>query len=210
MWSIGICITFTLLEGLIFALIYSVNQNQGLCYFLTYLLTLLIIILKFKKSLIQDLKNIKKDIKGNIFKLFLFYLIFIICMYISNYILYSSIGNIASNEETIRESLFKSPLLMALSVCLLGPIMEELIYRYPFKDIKGNKILIFIIYTLLFASLHITTSTSLLNLLYIIPYIFLSLSFGYSFYKTNNILTSMFFHILNNTFSVIIILTLGG
>lgn len=210
MWSIGISILLTLLQALIYAVIYSIFPFEGLCYFLSYVITLLIIILKFKNNLKKDIKNIKEDIKGNIIKLCLIHFLFIIAMYITNYILYSLIGNISTNEETIRATLFSSPILMFISLCLLGPIVEELTFRYPYKDIKTNRKINFIVYTLIFAALHIIYSSSLINLLYIIPYIFLSLSFGYSFYKTNNIITSIFFHIINNTFTVLILFTLGG
>lgn len=210
MWSIGISILFILLQGFIYAIFYSISPIEGLSYFLSYIITLLIIILKFRDNLKDDIKNIKKDLKGNVLKLLLIHFSFIIAMYLANLILYSLIGNISNNEEGIRSTLFTSPILMSLSICILGPITEELTFRYPYKNIKSNRKITFIIYTLIFASMHILLSSSLLNLLYIIPYTFLSLSFGYSFYKTNNIIPAIFFHILNNTFTTIILFTLGG
>lgn len=210
MWAIGISLLFTLLQGFIYAIFYSIGAIEGLSYFLTYIIILTILIFKFKDDLTYDIKNIKEDLKGNIKKIILIHILFIICMYISNLILYSLLGDIANNEESIRNTLSSSPILMSLSICILGPLMEELIYRYPYKNIKTNRLVAFATYTLLFAMLHIVASTSLLDLLYIIPYTFLSLSFSYPFYKTNNIISSMFFHILNNTFTVIILFTLGG
>lgn len=210
MWAIGISILLTILQGFTYAVVYSISPNESLCYLLSYVITILIIAIKFKNNLKEDIKNIKEDVKGNIIKLFLIHLLFIFLMYIANYILYSFIGNISTNEQGIRSLLTKSPIIMSISLCILGPIVEELIYRYPYKNIKTNKKISFIVYTLIFASLHVALSSSLINLLYIIPYTFLSLSFGYSFYKTNNIITSIFFHILNNTFTVFILFTLGG
>lgn len=210
MWSIGISILFTLLQGFIYAVFYSISPLDGLCYFISYILTILIIVLKFKDNLKEDLKNIKQDLKGNILKLLLIHFALIISMYIVNFILYSIIGNVSSNEQGIRSSLFSSPILISISLCILGPITEELTFRYPYKNIKTNRKIAFVVYTLIFASMHIVVSSSLLNLLYIIPYTLLSLSFGYSFYKTNNIIPAIFFHILNNTFTIIILLTLGG
>lgn len=208
-WAIGMGILFTLLETILYGISLNISKDPGICYFLTYIASIIIIILIFKDSLKEDIKNLKQDIKGNITKLLILHFIFIFCVYISNYILYLLLGSIANNEETIREIIIKSPIFMSISVCFLGPIMEELIYRYPYKNVKGNKKIIFATYTILFAALHILGSTSLTDLLYIIPYIFLSLSFSYSFYKTNNIITSIFFHILNNTFTVVLLL-IGG
>lgn len=209
-WSIGMSILFILLQGFIFAIFYSISALTGLCYFISYSITILIIVLKFKDNLKEDIKNLKQDLKGMILKLFVSHFIFIISMYIVNIILYNLNGNISNNEQGIREILFSSPFFMTISLCLLGPITEELTFRYPYKNIKNNRLVTFITYTLIFALMHIISSTSLKDLLYIIPYTLLSLSFSYSFYKTNNIIPAIFFHILNNTFSTIIILTLGG
>lgn len=197
-------------EGFIYAIISLITKNEAIIYLLTYLLVLTFISILYRHHLKEDIKNFKKDVKGNELKIILTYLGFTILMYITNYILYAIFGNIASNEEIMRSILFNNPIIMSISLCLLGPITEELLFRYPYKNLKVDKRIAFLTYTLLFALIHMTSTTSIVGLWYIIPYILLSLSFGYSFYKTNNIITSVIFHILNNTFTVVLLLTFGG
>lgn len=206
LWAIMISISLFLLNGIIYAFVYVFTNNIANSYFIAYALPLIVLFLINKEELIKDFKNLKTDIDKKKLKLMLMYFLFIGLMMISNLVLYNISGNISQNEESVREILFSSPILMFISFGFLGPIYEEMTFRFPYKNIKTNKTLKFIIYTLIFASIHIIGSTELLNLLFIIPYIFLSLALGYSYYKTNNIYTSMFFHILNNSFTLLIVL----
>lgn len=191
-------------------LVLGITNNEGISYFFGYLLTLIIIGFVYRKNLLEDAKNFKNDVKGNVKHLIMMYILFIVLMYISNIVLYYLAGNISSNEQSVREMLFSSPLLMGISFSILGPIVEELSFRYTYRNAKTNGIIKFIVYTLIFAAAHISIDLSLVGLLYIIPYTFLSVSIGYSFYKTNNIYTSIIAHIFNNASTIILLLTLGG
>lgn len=208
----ALIVSFLLLlaQGFLYAIVFSLTKKESIAYLLTYLLFLIILVTSQHKKLIEDAKNIKTAIKGNIKKLLFSYIIFTILMYISNVILFHFLGSIAENETSTRALLFESPLIMSLVFCLLGPILEELMFRYPYRDVLTNKYLKLGIYTLAFASLHIMPVNNLTNLFYLIPYTFLSLSIGFAYFKTNNIYTSIFFHILNNTYSIILLLVFGG
>lgn len=208
-YSILISFLLLILQVFCVALMFTLTNSQVLSYFLGYLLTILIIGYKYRKKLLEDIKNFKSSVNGNIKHLIVSYVVSILLMYIANYVLYYIFGNISGNEQSIREILFTSPLLMGISFGLFGPIIEELSFRYPYRDAK-NKLLNFCIYTFIFALMHITGEFNLVTILYIIPYLFLSIGISYPFYKTNNIYTSMIAHIFNNLFSIIIILTFGG
>ena len=62
-----------------------------------------------------------------------------------------------------------------------------------------------IISSLLFASLHILSITKIIELLYIIPYLIIGLTFTLIYQKTDNILCNIISHILHNTINVLII-----
>lgn len=208
-WAIGTSILLQLLLGFIFALVYSFTKSNISSYFFGYLFTLILIIIIFRKKLINDLKSFKQDIKGNTKKIIIAFIILTLFVYISNIILYLLFGTIADNEEILRNDISKNILLMFFPICIFGPIIEEITFRYPYKDIKTNKTIAFITYTTIFALLHLSVANNLIGLLYIIPYWLLSASFSYSFYKTNNIYTSIIFHTLNNIISYIFII-IGG
>ena len=210
-WFYALLTTFGLIvyQLFVYSAIYSISENEPISYFITYSIVLISLIIWKRNSLKEDLKSLKGDLNGKTKHIILMYILFYSLMLITNYIIYKYVGNIAENESVLRASLLKSPILMSISLALLGPIMEELIFRYPYQNIKTNKNLKFVIYTLVFALFHIFSATSIQGLLFLIPYTFLSLSITYSYYKTDNIYTSMFFHIINNTISVFAII-IGG
>lgn len=209
-YAIIVTIALMFLQVLCYSLAFTLTKNEATGSIIGYTIDILIIFFIYKKDLIKDAKNIKQATKNNIKHLLLAYIILTILVYIVNLILYNITNDLSANENLIRESLNNNFVLRSLSICLLTPIAEELTFRYPFKFAKRNNTLKFITYTLIFALMHVVVSTSLLDLLYIIPYIFLSMSIGYSFYKTNNIYTSMFFHIINNTTAIITLFLIGG
>ena len=167
-YAILVSILLFLMEGFSVVFVLMLTNNQEISYFLGYLLTILIITYKYKGELINDLKNLKKDTKGLIKKLILVYIGFILLMYLSNILLYNILGNISSNESDFRSMLFSSPFLMSISVGILGPIVEELAFRFPYKNIKTNKYLSFFIYTFIFAFIHVIANLSFPGILYII------------------------------------------
>jgi len=129
-------------------------------------------------------------------------------MMISNLIInYLIIPNgISQNELANRELLKNNKLIYSIMVCILVPIIEETTFRLEFKKNIKNKYIFIIISSLLFATLHILSITKLIELLYIIPYIILGLTFTLIYQKTNNILCNIFSHILHNSTTVLIIL----
>lgn len=209
-YAILITLAYILLQGTCYGIAYNIVGREDIAYVLGYTINIAIIFFIYRKNLIKDFFSLKNDIKDKVKHLIIAYIIFTALLYTTNFILFYLTDGLANNEEIIRTSLFASPILMSIALCILGPITEELTFRYPFHFTKTNRLVSFLIYSLIFASMHIITSTSLIELLYLIPYLFLSMSIGYSFYKTDNIYTSMFFHILNNTITIALVLLIGG
>ncbi len=181
------------------------SQNIALEYLLGYLIPIIIMIIIWHNDLRESLKNLPHIIKKDGLRIIFFYILFILGMYITNFILYKLGGTIAANEATVREELFKYPIIMSISSILLAPLYEELIFRYNFKEAFKDKRVFYALTSLLFAIAHILSSTSLLNLLFIVPYLFLSLAFGYGIYRTDNIGTSFLVHVCHNLYTVIVL-----
>lgn len=133
-------------------------------------------------------------------------------MVISNYIIINLTPvKIASNEAGIREIISVVPFTAFISVCLFAPIAEELIFRKAFKDCFNNKWLFILISGITFGSLHVIGSiNSMYDLLYIIPYSSLGIAFAIIYYKTDNICSSIFAHVLHNTLLVLINIFYAG
>ena len=142
------------------------------------------------KERIKDFKKNKKDYLK---------LIFII---ITNLII-SHFNELPQNELTLRKEIKLYPIYYILNILILGPIMEEILFRYTFTIIK-NKYIYLIVTTLFFAFLHMQKIPE--DLIYLISYSLMSFTFTYPFYKTNNIINSIITHSAYNLISLILIL----
>lgn len=190
----------------LFAIVFTLTKQESVSYLISYTISCAILLIINHKKLMHDLKNVKKDYQGKIINIIIFTIILLMVMGLSNIILYKLSGNLANNEVAVRELFFSSPIIMAISIGFLAPIFEELVIRYPYRNIKIKPILKMLLYSSLFAILHLYNVNSIYDFLYIIPYFFLSLSFSYSFYKTNNIYGSILVHILNNSITLLLLL----
>lgn len=195
------------------------SNNMTILYnFLCDIGYMIIVFFIYKETLIEDFKKFKKNYKDEFDLSFKYYFIGLIIMIVSNLIISIFFTNAtANNEESIRSLIKLYPYYMFFSVSLYAPFTEELIFRKSIKDsifaFKNNKItkyLYIFISGLIFASLHVITSaTSPLDYLYIIPYLALGISFSALYTKSNNIFSSITMHSMHNTIAIILYLIIG-
>ena len=158
-----------------------------------------------KKNLFQYFKyNLKENLKTSIS----YWLIGLGIMVVSNlFIAIIMNGQLADNEETVRNMIDIAPLYMLFQLAIYAPISEELIFRRSIRDIFDNKWLYALVSGLIFGGLHVISSiTNLTSLLYLIPYCSLGIVFALLYYKTNNIFSSITVHALHNTLALILYL----
>ena len=173
--------------------------------FVSYILLMIYYIITNKKTIYKDFKNINKI---NIKKTLIIFTIGLLFMILSNYIInYLIIPNGISNNESItRELLINNKIIYIILLSTVIPFLEEQIFRYNFKKIIENEYLYLIITSIIFSSLHIISSSKIVELLYIIPYFILGYTLGLIYLKTNNILYNTLAHMLNNIIAIIIVL----
>lgn len=187
-----------LIVSFIMAVFSVLTKNQVVAYFFTYFTSSFIFLFIYKDKLKNDLKNIRNDLNT---KNIIIIVLFLVLSFISNIILVNLLNQEASNQE-IAVSMFKSfPLLGIPAICLFAPFVEEIIYRLPYK----KNWLSIIISTIVFTFAHIS-NFSLIQILFFIPYLFLSISFSFAYFKNENIILSTTTHILNNLISVVLLL----
>ena len=176
---------------------------NNLAYLLIDLITLVVFIAIFRKTLIPDWydfkKNFRKYIKGN----YKYWLYGLLIMIISNTIISQYIG-MPVNESLNRAMLADMPVYI-ISVIMIAPITEEALTKIFFRKSINNKYIYMIATGLIFGSLHLLSISSLIEVLYIIPYSALGCAFGYIYYNSNNIYTNIFFHAVHNLIAVILI-----
>ena len=201
-------LSFMCLFVLQYALIVFANsfiKNKYLVYTIVYTLLGIFLFLKSKDDLVKAFKNIKKDIKNKLKNIVIVTIVLLIIEFILNFILIKIIGHQPPNNQIMVES-FKGAniLLIIYYMLIIGPIIESLIYYYPYHNVK-NKLASYILYSLVFALMHMTATSNLLELLYIVPYLCMSFAFGYGFYKTNNIYVSIITHSINNVLAFMLL-----
>ena len=179
--------------------------------FIGNILYLIIIIAIYIKTLKKDFKNYFKNFLDNFEQSFKYYLVGLIVMLISNIIIVIiTKGNIAGNEQAVRNLISHAPLYMIFSVSIFAPITEELIFRKSIRDIINNKYAYILISGILFGFMHIVgNATTPLEYLYTISYSSLGITFAYTYYKTNNIFSSIMLHCMHNSVAIILYLIAG-
>lgn len=191
----------------------NMNLTQKvIAMFSADLIFLIIIIAIYFKTLKKDFKSFFKVFLNNFEFAFKYYILGVIVMIISNLIIVFLINNsIAGNEEAVRNSIDLAPLYMLFSVSIYAPITEELIFRKGIRDIIKNKYIYVLASGFIFGFLHIASNiTTPLDYLYLIPYSSLGIAFAYTYYKSNNIFSTMIMHSMHNTVSIILYLIGSG
>lgn len=180
---------------------------------------ILIVYLLYKEKIKKDFKNYFKKFSKNFEYSFKYYFIGLLLMLISNIIITLFIPTaIAGNEEAVREMIDNVPLYMIFSVSIYAPFIEEITFRHSikecfkdYKNIKFKKYAYILTSGILFAAAHIIgQTTSIIDYIYIIPYLALSISFASLYEKTDNIFSSITMHCLHNTLTIILYFLAGG
>lgn len=140
-------------------------------------------------------KKIKKIVKE--------ILMYIPFSMLSTFILSFIVVGESNNQTSVVESFNQSPIFYAIIIVIIGPILEEFIFRYlPYKFIK-NKILYVIISSFIFAWMHVFDDPKAFY--YILAYLPDSLYFGYRYYKTKDLAVTFSIHSFGNLVAVILI-----
>lgn len=180
---------------------FSIIPRQIISILISLIFPIILVII-YKKDFIDDSKKFKGNIRFYIETVVTAYTIGILCMVISNFLIQFALKlPISENEQGIRTLLNALPIYVFISAAIIGPFEEEMVFRKALKDVFKNKKLFILMSGLIFGALHVITSFSNpLELLYIIPYSALGISFAYMYVKTDNIFVSIIVHILHNSF----------
>jgi len=173
----------------------------------------LLLVIMFHKDIVVGWKNMKKKKFKPLETGFIYWFCGLMIMVISNFLLsYFNSGNTSVNEESVRTLLKTAPLLSGISISILAPTIEELVFRQSFGDIFKNKWIYVCTSGLLFGALHVFINPiySLIDVLYLIPYCSMGIAFACAYYKTKNILSPLLMHIIHNFLNILSVTLLSG
>ena len=173
--------------------------------YIIVLVIFVILLLPRMRKLFHSFKNIKNLIFGAMFGILLLGLSGLYEQIITEYVELEVNGNQVLASQMVKAYPFLSILILGI----IGPICEEITYRYGLFSLisKKNKILAYIITILVFAIIHLDfggdAKTELLNLpSYLIAGV--TLCYVYDRYGFSAALVA---HVFNNIYSIIAIIT---
>ncbi len=183
--------------------------------FLVYLALLPLLLIILKRDFVFDF-NVMMTRKSQWFTIIVIgYLYLMLGNIFSNYTS-SFLGDIfgltqseSLNQITVIRSLESSgAVLMILSAVIMGPIVEELIFRKSIFGLFKSDKWALIVSTLIFGSIHLVGEASILSALVNgLSYFVMGFIFGFIYIKNKrNIFAPLAVHILSNTISIIAIL----
>lgn len=166
-----------------------------------YLVVLALSIFVFRKRLVRDLKETKKDF-GTYFKyIFKMWVIMIVFSLIAA-VIRIVLG--ADGESANQLALNGAPLWYVVPLSVIwAPIVEECVFRGTIRRFVSNDKLFIVISAITFGLIHtIGQEVGIYNtLLQSLQYIAMGGVMAYTYTKTNNIFTNMGVHCIQNTFA---------
>ena len=206
-----------LFSSIVYLLLKPIIHNENVITIIANLLFCLFLYLLYFKDLNKEFKDYFKDFKSN-FKLSLkYYALGIMGMVFFNIIIMIFLKDVSQNENQVRELLFSSPFYTMISISILAPLSEELIFRKSLQPVIKNKWIYVITCGVLFGGAHILTNVIsntfvLTDLFYILPYGSLGASFALMDNETKTTFSSIMIHALHNTCTALLLLAMyfGG
>ncbi|MBQ7104942.1 MAG: CPBP family intramembrane metalloprotease [Bacilli bacterium] len=192
----------------------TVEINCLLTLFSYFMLSICCILLYFKEIKEQFISLFKMKTKKKIIVFdtaFRYWLIGLIIMLISNFIIGQlGIGS-PNNDTAVRNMLEASPIIAGLSVILIAPFNEEVVFRMAFRDIIPNNLLYVLTSGIIFGGLHVIGSINTgYELLFLIPYCSLGIAFSKMYQDSNNVFVSYSIHFIHNALTAFVTFLLAG
>lgn len=180
------------------------HETEMLSNIILFLIMAAIGCVLFKKSIIKDFKDLSFNFKNHI-NLFIYSpIISIVVVIISNIIVSLTLEAENSNEDYLNNVMTQNKILFFLVCVILGPIVEELVFRKCIFGLLRRKtyILAHIISALLFGFIHfagdIIINSNYTQLFNVIPYSLLGLTLSIQYEKSKNIFLPIESHIILN------------
>ena len=192
-------------------------KNMYISNLISSIVFIVVLCLFYLRDLCDEIKIYKNNFKENFKKSFKYYILGYMGMIFFNLVLSFVLKEISSNEEQVREMLFNNTFISMISISLIAPISEELIFRKSLQPIIKNKWVYVIVSGFLFGFAHILTNIAngiftISDLLYILPYGSLGASFALMDNETKTVFSSIVIHAIHNTLTALLLLFLykGG
>lgn len=169
---------------------------------ITSLIQMGVLYIIYRKEINNSIKDFIKNFKEYMMFGSKIWIIGVLVMFLSNYIINSFYIPIATNESVIHSLTLALPLYMIFSSLIFTPFIEEIIFRVLPRELFKDDVLYIIMCGLIFGFVHSLaglTGETLIELVYIIPYGAVGAAFAYMYAKKKNIFIPIVFHLIHNS-----------
>jgi membrane protease YdiL (CAAX protease family) len=183
----------------IIALSELISNSKVYIYSFSYLLLTIYIFKKYKYVYNKAFKNMKKF---NLIKKSIILSIFVWGINSTTVNILRMFGSEIPNNQTIIDNLSASNFLITMiTVVIMAPFIEEIIFRYIIQNWakKFGTIASIFISSIIFSLMHYSGG----NVMLIIPYFSVALCFAIIYDRTENITFVFIVHVINNFISLI-------
>lgn len=185
-------------------------QAQRIFLMLGELITIFFIFILYKEEILKELKKFKENILYYIETYFPYWIIMLVIVTVVANIVEIFVKDGPANQNLIEEAIKQTPILIGISVMILAPLTEELIFRLSLRKVFKNDIIYILMSGLIFGFIHIIAGENIINELpYLLTYSIPGFVFAYSYIKSKNIMVPIFLHFIHNTFATVIIFLTG-
>ena len=161
--------------------------------------TIFIYYMLFREELNSKFMEFIKDRKLFLKKYLNYWFLILGIMIISNLLIFTYTNDMASNENSIRETFKLAPIYTYFASVIYAPFIEEMVFRNCLYKIFRNKYLFIFISGFIFGSLHVFNDNMVISdLLYLIPYCTPGFIFAYILTKSDNIFNTIGLHFIHN------------
>jgi len=116
--------------------------------------------------------------------------------------------DMAANQEAANATFREMPLLAGLYIALTGPIIEELVFRRAIQGAVKNRVLYYLLASIIFGVLHTVIEFSFPTSFAHLPsYALMGFGFAYIYRWSKNICCPIIVHVIWNSLGVIMIAT---
>ena len=203
---IGIVLLFIYIEyiKLIPIIIFNIKEIAGpiaviLDAFKNVILILILFFI-YRKDILKEWDIFRANMVDNVDAGVKYWFVGLLCMVISNLVINLVFKtNGAGNEQAVQEYISYMPWMMLINAGILGPFIEEIVFRKTFKDAFKKKWLFVLLSALVFGGMHVIGNIHYwYDVLYIIPYGCLGGAFALAYNETETVFTSITLHTIHN------------
>ena len=196
-----------LLPALLMIYFKSFIKDENILSIVCNIILIVYLYLMYYKDLNEEFKKYKNNFKSSFALGLKYYFVGLLAMIFSNLLISFIIKNISTNESIVRDTLYKNPIFTLISITIIAPLSEEIIFRKSLSPIIKNKWIYAFACGLLFGGAHLLAGPiHLVDLLYLIPYGSLGFVFALMDFETKSTWTSIVMHALHNGVTGIVLL----